>query len=69
MLWVFRTYLGDPRIQTALGVLLGINISSPDNMDVDPPMSRPDPRPTRKEEKMDTSPAQNLTPVNIKNLK
>jgi stress-induced-phosphoprotein 1 len=48
-------------------VLLGINITSPDNMDVDPPMSRPDPRPTRKEEKMDTSPAQDLTPVNIKN--
>ncbi|XP_059485534.1 stress-induced-phosphoprotein 1 [Neocloeon triangulifer] len=54
-------HLGDPRVQAALGVLLGINISTPENMDVDPPSRKPESRSSPKEEKMDTTPHKELT--------
>jgi hypothetical protein len=62
-----RNHIGDPRVQAALGVLLGINLTTPENMDVDPPSRRPEPKQSPKEEKMDTTPAKDLTEV--KNVK
>ncbi|CAB3369244.1 Hypothetical predicted protein [Cloeon dipterum] len=54
-------HIGDPRVQTALGVILGIHSSSPENMDIDPPSSKPEPKPEPKVEKMDTSPPKDLS--------
>jgi len=62
-LYFNRNHIGDPRVQAALGVLLGINIASPENMDIDPPSRKPEFKQSPKEEKMDTSPPKDLTEV------